>query len=182
MTAGVTTALGAWGFTTGFTAIILAVAVDMMAASVNAYKTCRHPAGESMLSWWLFLAATLAALPGSPARRTDPVRVPRRRRAHRHRSNHRMRHRQTGSPVTAAGPIQTGAGHHAPNPGHAQSERSQQLKELTRSGNRDPAGYQNHRAARFRTNTPMRPISPSRPPPGDLCGTACSADTDRPPH
>ena len=71
MTAGVTTALGAWGFTTGFTAIILAVAVDMMAASVNAYKTCRHPAGESMLSWWLFLAATLAALPA--ARHAAPI-------------------------------------------------------------------------------------------------------------
>ena len=62
MTAGVTTALAAWGFSAGFTAIILAVAVDMMAASVNAYKTYRHPAGESMLSWWLFLAATIAAL------------------------------------------------------------------------------------------------------------------------
>ena len=62
MTAGVTAALAAWGFTTGFTVIILAVAVDMMAASVNAYKTYRHPAAESMLSWWLFLAATIAAL------------------------------------------------------------------------------------------------------------------------
>jgi hypothetical protein len=71
MTAGVTTALAAWGFTTGFTAIILAVAVDMMAASVNAYKTYRHPAGESMLSWWLFLAATLAAL--LAARHAAPI-------------------------------------------------------------------------------------------------------------
>ena len=62
MTAGVTTALAAWGFTTGFTAIILAVAVDLMAACVNACKTYRHPAGESILSWWLFLAATIAAL------------------------------------------------------------------------------------------------------------------------
>ena len=62
MTAGVITALAALGITTGFTAIILAVAVDMMAASVNACKTYRHPAGESMLSWWLFLAATIAAL------------------------------------------------------------------------------------------------------------------------
>jgi hypothetical protein len=62
MTAGVIAALAAWDFSTGFTAIILAVAVDMMAASVNAYKSYRHPAGESMLSWWLFLAATIAAL------------------------------------------------------------------------------------------------------------------------
>jgi len=62
MTADVTAALAAWGFNTGFTAIILTVAVDMMAATVNACKTYRHPAGESMLSWWLFLAATIAAL------------------------------------------------------------------------------------------------------------------------
>jgi hypothetical protein len=62
MIAGVATALAAWQLSTGFIAIILAVAVDMMAASVNAYKTYRHPAGESMLSWWLFLAATIAAL------------------------------------------------------------------------------------------------------------------------
>jgi hypothetical protein len=62
MTAGVIAALAAWGFTTRFTAILLAVAVDMTAACVNACKTYRHPAGESMLSWWLFLAATIAAL------------------------------------------------------------------------------------------------------------------------
>jgi hypothetical protein len=62
MTAGVIVALAAWGCTTTFTAILLAVAVDMMAACVNAYKTYRYPAGESMLSWWLFLAATIAAL------------------------------------------------------------------------------------------------------------------------
>jgi hypothetical protein len=62
MTVGVATALAAWGFSTGFTAILLAVAVDIMAASLNACKTYRHPGGESMLSWWLFLAATIAAL------------------------------------------------------------------------------------------------------------------------
>jgi hypothetical protein len=62
MNAGVITALAAWELSTGFTAILLAVAVDIMAASVNAYKTHRHPAGESMLSWWLFLVATIAAL------------------------------------------------------------------------------------------------------------------------
>lgn len=62
MTIGVSTALAARGLSTGFTAIILAVAVDIMAAAVNAYKTYRHPAGESMPSWWLFLAAAIAAL------------------------------------------------------------------------------------------------------------------------
>jgi len=62
MTAGVIATLAAWGFTTRFTAILLAVAVDTMAACVNACKTYRHPAGESMLSWWLFLAAAIAAL------------------------------------------------------------------------------------------------------------------------
>jgi hypothetical protein len=62
MTTGVAAAFAAWQLSTGFTAIILAAAVDLMAACVNACKTYRHPAGESMLSWWLFLAATIAAL------------------------------------------------------------------------------------------------------------------------
>jgi len=96
MTAGVTTALAAWQLSTGFTAIILAVAVDLMAACVNACKTYRHPAGESILSWWLFLAATIAALLAVGARRADPVRLPRRRRAHRHRSDRGLGHRQAG--------------------------------------------------------------------------------------
>ena len=132
MTAGVTTALAAWELSTRFTAIILAVAVDIMAASVSTYKTYRHPAGESMLSWWLFLAATVAALlavgrappilyayPGTGALTAIAVITAWASGGPDHRSR-----RPTG--------VKNGAGHRAPNANRTRSQRSQQVNELTR--------------------------------------------------
>jgi hypothetical protein len=66
MSLGVAGALAAWTFVSPGPAVLLIVTVDLVAASVNAWKTYRSPAGENITSWWLFLASALIDLPAVP--------------------------------------------------------------------------------------------------------------------